>query len=314
MAHVTLVEVSPRDGLQNEAKPLSPETRVELIARAVAAGARRVEAVSFVHPGRVPQMAGAAEVMAAVPREPGVRYAALVLNRRGLDAALQSRVDEVNVVVPCTDSMSRRNQGRPVADMLAEARRMIADARSAGAFVTLTVAVAFGCPFEGEVDPVAVRRVVAGTVDAGVDEIALADTIGVGVPSQVRMLARLAGDEAPGKRLRFHFHNTRNTGYVNAAAAVDTGVTTLDASTGGFGGCPFAPAATGNIATEDVLYLLERSGHTTGVDGSSIVDTARWLGELLEHPPPALLGAAGWFPPAADGAPAAARTLTAVQA
>jgi isopropylmalate/homocitrate/citramalate synthase len=296
MDHVTLLEVSPRDGLQNEEKCLAPAVRAELVRRVVAAGARRVEAVSFVHPGRVPQMAGAGEVMAAVPRDPLVRYAALVLNERGLREALASGVDEVNVVVPCTDTMSMRNQGRPVVDMVRSARAMIAEAKEAGTFVTLTAAVAFGCPFEGEVDTAAVRSVLEGTVGAGVDEIGLADTIGVGVPRQVAELVALAAGVAPGIPLRFHFHNTRNTGYANALAAVDEGVTTLDASIGGFGGCPFAPAATGNVATEDLVYLLERSGYTTGVDLDSTTETAAWLGEELDRRPAALLGAAGSFP------------------
>jgi hydroxymethylglutaryl-CoA lyase len=299
MDNVTLLEVAPRDGLQNEARALAPRVRVELIGRAVAAGARRVEAVSFVHPGRVPQMAGAAEVMAALPRDPEVRYAALVLNPRGLREALSSGVDEVNVVVPCTDSMSLRNQGRPVAEMVASARSMISQARDAGVFVTLTAAVAFGCPFEGEVSLDAVRAVVTGTLDAGVDEIALADTIGVGVPRQVRRLVQLARQEAAGVPLRFHFHNTRNTGYANAMAAVDEGVSTLDSSIGGFGGCPFAPAATGNVATEDLVYLLERSGYSTGMDGGEVTASAAWLGQELDRCPPALLGAAGFFPPRA---------------
>ena len=284
MDHVTLLEVAPRDGLQNEAKSLAPSIRAELVTRAVSAGARRVEAVSFVHPGRVPQMAGAAEVMAALPRDPQVRYAALVLNRRGLQEALSSGVDEVNVVVPCTDSMSLRNQGRPVTDMIESARVMIREARDAGVFVTLTVAVAFGCPFEGEVDPETVRAVLTGTLDAGVDEIALADTIGVGVPRQVEQLVRLALQESPDTPLRFHFHNTRNTGYANALAAVNEGVATLDSSIGGFGGCPFAPAATGNVATEDLVYLLERipvGGFTNSADWEALMPWAEGLPDNL---------------------------------
>jgi hydroxymethylglutaryl-CoA lyase len=296
MDQVTLLEVSPRDGLQNEAKSLAPAVRTELVRRAVAGGARRIEAVSFVHPGRVPQMAGAAEVMAAVPRDPQVRYAALVLNERGLQEALASGVDEVNVVVPCTDTMSMRNQGRPIAEMVRGARGMVADAKQAGAFVTVTAAVAFGCPFEGEVAPAAVRTVLESTTSAGVDEIALADTIGVGVPAQVVELVGVATEVAPGTPLRFHFHNTRNTGYANALAAVGEGVTTLDSSIGGFGGCPFAPAATGNVATEDLVYLLERSGFSTGVDLEVTTATAAWLGGQLDRRPPALLGAAGSFP------------------
>jgi hydroxymethylglutaryl-CoA lyase len=298
MDPVSIVEVSPRDGLQNESRPLSPGLRAELVRRAVEAGARRIEAVSFVHPDRVPQMAGAEEVMAAVPRAEGVSYAGLVLNGRGLDRALQTSVDEINVVVPCTDEMSLRNQGCDMRTMLATARDVVAAAREAGRFVTVTAAVAFGCPFSGAVDPTAVRLVAAMAAEVGADEIALADTIGVGVPAQVRTLTEVVREVAPGLDLRFHFHNTRNTGYANAAAAVEAGVRVLDASIGGFGGCPFAPAATGNIATEDIHYLLRRTGHSTGLSHDALVETATWLGERLGNRPTALLGKAGDFPTA----------------
>ncbi len=297
MAFITVNEVSPRDGLQNEAVALSPEHRAELVLRSLDAGVERIEAVAFVNEARVPQMADPERVVALVlERAPQARLAGLVLNDRGLDRALASGVPEVNLVVPCTDTMSERNQGRDVASMIALTREMAARARGEGVFVTLTVAVAFGCPFEGAVDPDAVRRVIAETADAGVDEVALADTIGVGVPQQVRVLTAIAAAEAPGVPLRYHFHNTRNTGYANASAAIELGVTSLDASTGGFGGCPFAPAATGNIATEDLLYQLERSGHSSGIDADAVIGNAAWLGELLGNGPTALLGRAGWFP------------------
>ncbi|WP_329522012.1 hydroxymethylglutaryl-CoA lyase [Spirillospora sp. NBC_01491] len=293
--HTTVLEVGPRDGLQNEDRVLSPDDRIELIARSVSAGARRIEAVAFVHPGRVPQMAGAEEVMAGVPRRDGVSYSGLVLNRRGLDRALAAGVDEVNVVVVASDTFSVRNQGRTMAEMLDEWDGIAAAARDAGVPAGMTVAVAFGCPFEGETPPARVAEIARRAQAAGAFEIALADTIGVGVPAQVRDLARRTREAAPGTPLRCHFHNTRNTGYANALTAVDEGVAVLDASTGGFGGCPFAPAATGNIATEDLLYALHRGGVSTGIDMAAVAETGTWLGGLLGKPAPALLGRAGGF-------------------
>lgn len=292
-----IVEVGPRDGLQNEPVTLSERDKVEFITRSIDAGVRRVEAVSFVNPRRVPQMAGAEEVMAAVPRRDDVSYIGLVLNRRGLDRAVAAGVDEVNVVVVATDTFSRRNQGASVAEMLAVWADIVAGARAAGRRVSVTVGASFGCPFEGEVPADRVIDLVGRLAAARPDEIALADTIGVGVPAQVRKLVAGARRAAPGIPLRCHFHNTRNTGYANATAATEAGVESLDASTGGIGGCPFAPAATGNIATEDLLYLLDRSAIRTGVDADRVVDTAGWLGERLGSPVPALLGRAGGFPP-----------------
>ena len=297
MTFVSVVEVCPRDGLQNERTTLSPSKRAELVVRSLAAGTTRVEAVGFVNEARVPQMAGAEQVLSLVREQvPDARLAGLVLNKPGLQRALTAAVAEVNLVVPCTDGMSLRNQGQDVAAMVRETLAMAAEARSAGAFVTLTLAVAFGCPVEGEVPVDAVRRVLANAMSDAIDEVALADTIGVGVPTQVEALAAVVEHEAPGLPQRYHFHNTRNTGYANASAAVALGVATLDASTGGFGGCPFAPAATGNIATEDLVYLLERSGHRTDIDGEQVNATAAWLGGLLGTAPTALLGRAGPFP------------------
>jgi hydroxymethylglutaryl-CoA lyase len=245
----------------------------------------------------VPQMAGAEEVMAGLDRRPGVSYSGLVLNARGADRALSSGVDEVNVVVPSTDGMSRANQNTDVAGMLQVARQVIADAKAANVPVTGTAAVAFGCPFDGEVSVDQVRAVVRVFAEAGVDEIAIADTIGVGVPAQVRALTAMVRQEAPGTVIRFHFHNTRNTGYANAAAALEEGVRVLDAAAGGFGGCPFSPSATGNIATEDLDYLAVRSGYRTGLDRATIVAAAEWVSGLLERTPPAMVGRAGAFPP-----------------
>lgn len=294
--HTTVLEVGPRDGLQNEARVLSPDDRIAFIARCVDAGARRIEAVSFVNPGRVPQMAGAEEVMAGVPRRDGVSYSGLVLNRRGLDRALDAGVDEVNVVLVASDTFSVRNQGSTMAGMLDAWDGIAAAAHDAGVPAGVTIAAAFGCPFEGETPPERVAEIARRAHAAGAFEIAIADTIGVGVPAQVRDLTARVRAAAPGTPLRFHFHNTRNTGYANALTAVDLGVTTLDASTGGFGGCPFAPAATGNIATEDLLYALHRSGVETGIDMDAVAATGTWLADLLGTPAPALLGRAGGYP------------------
>lgn len=300
MDPIEVVEVGPRDGLQNESTVLEPAARVTFVERLVAAGIRRVETASFVHPSRVPQMAGAEAVMAGVPRTAAdgspVSHIGLVLNERGLDRAIATDVDEVNLVVITTEEFSRRNQGAGIDDVVAATQRMIVRAREAGLRTTVTISAAFGCPFEGEVTTDDVLAVVEPVLEADPHELALADTIGVGVPADVRRLVdavRARSDVA----LRAHFHNTRNTGYANALAAAEAGVAALDASSGGFGGCPFAPAATGNIATEDLVYALSRSGFDTGLDVESLTAPATWITEQLgEDQPPALLGRAGTFP------------------
>lgn len=294
---VEIVEMAPRDGLQNEDTLLSTEDKVELVERAIAAGARRIEVTSFVNPARVPQMADADEVMAAVPRRPGLSYAGLVMNERGLDRALTAGVDEVDVVVVATDTFCRRNQGVSTSEAADLATSLVARARSAGIFTTVTVAAAFGCPFEGEVREDRLREVLGRVVDAGPDELALADTIGVAVPSQVSARLRIAAEEAgPDLPLRLHLHDTRHTGVANAVAAHAAGVRTLDASIGGAGGCPFAPNATGNVATEDLVYLFDRMGVATGLDLATTTATTRWLEERLGKQLPGALLRAGGFP------------------
>jgi hydroxymethylglutaryl-CoA lyase len=296
-AEIEILEVAPRDGLQNEKTILATEDKVELVERAVRAGARRIEVTSFVNPARVPQMADADELMTALPRHEGVRYAGLVMNRRGLDRALARNVDEIDVVVVATDTFCQRNQGMSTAEACETAAELVAEARAAGVSSTITVGASFGCPFEGEVPTDRLREVVQRVVDAGPDELALADTIGVAVPSDVKArlgLAReLAGSDMP---LRVHLHDTRHTGVANAVAAVESGVATLDASIGGAGGCPFAPNATGNVATEDLVYLFDRMGIASGLDLASTTATAAWLEERLGTPLPGALLRAGAFP------------------
>lgn len=294
--HITIVEVGPRDGLQNEATLVSTDAKIAYIDHLVSSGVRRIEATSFVHPRLVPQMADAEEVMRRVPRREGLAYIGLVLNERGLNRAIDAGVDEVNIVIVATETFSQRNQNMSVADSLVALQRMCSRALAQGLGVTATIAVSFGCPFEGEVPPDVIQGLAARCADAGVSEVALADTIGVATPRDVRERLEMvrASIDLP---LRAHFHNTRNTGYANALAAIDAGVTSLDASAGGIGGCPFAPNATGNIATEDLLYALERSGFATDIKATALLDSSAYIERELGKQNPALLGRAGWFPP-----------------
>ncbi|MEZ0579412.1 hydroxymethylglutaryl-CoA lyase [Nocardioides sp. MH1] len=293
-SEVEIVEVGPRDGLQNESRELSTEAKVDLVERSFAAGLGRVEVTSFVHPRAVPAMADAEQVLAGVAAGPGRVRSALVINQRGLDRATAAGVDDLNLVLVATETFSRRNQRMGVAETLAEIGRLVA---GTGRPVCVTIAAAFGCPFEGRVPEATVLDLAGRVADLGVREISLADTIGVGTPDQVARLVRGLDEVAPGVRRRAHFHNTRNTGYANAVAALEAGIDALDAATGGIGGCPFAPGATGNIATEDLLYLLHGMGVRTGVDLAAVVDNARWLQERLGGAPvPGQLSRAGVWP------------------
>jgi hydroxymethylglutaryl-CoA lyase len=294
---IEIVEVGPRDGLQNEKAVLETPDKIDFILRLEAAGARRIEAVSFVNPRRVPQMAGAEEVMAALPRESGRSRIGLVLNERGWDRAVASGCDEANVVVCATDEFGIRNQGAGVADQVATLATIVKRHElDGGPPISLTVSVAFGCPFAGEVSLGQVIAIVREAGALGIGEIALADTIGVADPWTVRKRIEAARAAAPAARLRMHFHDTRGTGLANAFASVEAGVDVLDASCGGLGGCPFAPAATGNIATEDLVYMLERAGFETGLDAAALVDAGRWIGEKIGKPPVSALSRAGGFP------------------
>lgn len=295
---IQLVEVSPRDGLQDEASPVSTDLKTRLIALAVEAGLRRIETVAFVDPKRVPQMADAEAVMAAIPRPGHVSYIGLVLNRRGFDRAANADVDEINYVLIATDTFSVRNQGATTAQSLDRWAEIATLAHGAKIKPTLTIGAAFGCPFEGEVRIERIRELIVRASDYAPAEIALADTIGVAVPTQVIQLVSIAREAAPGVSLRCHLHNTRNTGYANAMAALQSGVTALDTSIGGIGGCPFAPRATGNIATEDLLYALDRMAVSTGVRLELAIAAAEWIGRELGRELPALLGRAGPFPTA----------------
>jgi isopropylmalate/homocitrate/citramalate synthase len=261
----TICDVGPRDGLQNEPETFEPAFRAELVNKLAAAGLPRIEAASFVRADAVPQMAGAEEVVAAIERREGTEYSGLALNEKGYERLAASGLDRVNFTLAATESFSKRNANQSLADAQAAAESVIA---RSGLPVTLTISVAFGCPFEGRVDSGVVAEIAARFATA---EVVLADTIGVATPKQVRGLVERT--RAPG----VHLHNTRNTGYANAVAALESGATLFDASCGGLGGCPYAPRATGNIATEDLVYLLEREGIETGVDLDALVAASQWL-------------------------------------
>lgn len=298
--HVEIVEVGPRDGLQNEPELLPLAVKREFIERAVGCGIQRIEVASFVNPKRVPQMADADELVRSLPRYSGVRYVGLVLNRRGFERALAAGCDEIGMVVVATDTFNMRNQGATTAESTAAWLDMARAAQSAGVPAQVTISAAFGCPFEGDVAPARVVALAKTLAEGGPVEIAIADSIGAGVPTQVTDLVGRLREALPGMRLRCHFHNTRNTGIANAFAAVEAGVEVLDASIGGIGGCPFAPAATGNIPTEDLLYMLTRMGVETGVDLERTIATARWLEERFGRRVPGLLTKAGTFPAAKE--------------
>lgn len=294
--NITIVEVGPRDGLQSEPEILSTDSKVTFIEKAIDAGIRRLEVASFVHPKLVPQMADAEALLEKLPQREDVSYIGLIMNERGLDRALTTRVHEIGMVVVASDTYNRKNQGVGTDESVAAWRAISARAKENGLRANVMISSAFGCPYEGEVSVDRVVELAKQVVDAGPAELGIADSIGVAVPDQVAELlerVKAAVGEIP---LRCHFHNTRNTGLANAQAAVQAGVSYLDASIGGIGGCPFAPAATGNIPTDDLLYMLDRSGVTTGVSLDKIIAVSQWLEQELGRDVPALLPKAGGFP------------------
>jgi|TARA_B110000438_G_scaffold298469_1_gene346799 hydroxymethylglutaryl-CoA lyase len=296
-SRIEICEVGPRDGLQSEPRIWSVDERVELIDRLSATGVPRIEAVSFVNPKRVPQMADAEIVMAKIKRPEGVSFAGLALNARGAVRAIEAGVDEVRYVVVSSETFNQRNQGATIDESL-EGFSQIADkVTNAGLKLSATVAAAFGCPFEGWVEPAQVARIAKRLAEGGSVEIGMADTIGSGVPTQVTEILNLVRDAVgPDIGLGFHLHNTRNTGFANAAAAANQGVLFLDASVGGLGGCPFAPKATGNIATEDLCFMLRNMGYQTGIDIDAYVETATWAEGFFDMPLPGQIMKAGLFP------------------
>lgn len=297
MTHaIELVEVSARDGLQNESVLLSTAQKIELIGRSVAAGIRRIEVASFVHPRRVPQMADAEAVCSGLPALDGVTTIGLVLNRRGAERALLTRVDELGAVASASDGFGIANQGRTSDETVEDAIEIVALAHAAGRRAQVTISVAFGCPFDGEVAPERVAAIARRLAQAGPVEIALGDTIGVATPADVARVMRAVGAAVGDLPIRCHFHDTRNTAVANGWTALQHGAATLDGAIGGIGGCPFAPGATGNAATEDLLYMLGRGGVVTGVELDRIVDTAHWLSGVMSRPLPGRVSRAPAFP------------------
>jgi len=296
-SRIEIVEVGPRDGLQSEAQVLSTDAKVELVRRLAAAGLRRIEVASFVNPKRVPQMADAEAVLAALAAEPSAAsFIGLVLNRKGFDRARAAGCAEVGMAIAASETFSQKNQGCSIEEGVDAWLDIASAARAAGIRAQITISTAFGCPFEGEVPVDRVLALAERLATGNPEEIAIADTIGVAVPTQVTELVGLMKKSLPGVKLRAHFHNTRNTGLANAYAAVEAGVRILDASCGGIGGCPFAPAATGNIPTEDLIYMLHRMRIDTGVNLPALVETSKWLQTTLDHAVPGMVVKAGLFP------------------
>ena len=293
---VEIVEVGPRDGLQNEKTLVTTEDKVTFIRKAVEAGAKRIEIASFVHPKRVPQMANAEDVVRDLGEIDGVTRIGLTLNMRGAMRALESGIDQLGAVCVATDGFGLKNQNQTSEQTLETAKEIIQLAQSEGRSAQVTISTAFGCPFDGEVPEDHVLDIVRKLADVGPDEIALADTIGVGTPGQVtRLVSQVAEIIAP-IPVRVHFHNTRNMAIANVWAAIQAGATVIDSSIGGIGGCPFAPNATGNVATEDVVYLLNRSAIEHGLELEKLINTAKWIEPILGKKVPSMLSAAGDFP------------------
>ena len=295
---IEIVDVSPRDGLQSQPVLLSVEHKLELINRLIDAGIRRLEAVSFVSPKRVPQMADAEAVVRGLPQRDDVTFIGLVLNLRGFERAVACNIDEINCVVVASDTFNLRNQGVTTEQTMAVIQELTRESQTAGINMGVAVSAAFGCPFEGEMPIEKVVRLVQRLAAMGYTDISLADTIGAASPADVAAVVRRIKTLEPELSLSCHFHNTRNTAVANTYAAIQEGVTSFDASCGGVGGCPFAPAATGNVATEDLLYMIHRMGLKTGIDINKIIETAKWLEGPLDSLMPAMVTRAGVFPAA----------------
>ena len=296
---IEIVEVGPRDGLQNDPVLLSTDMKVEFIGRLVEAGVGRMEVASFVHPKMVPAMADSAEVMALLQRDNGVTHIGLALNERGMRRALDAKCDEINYVMVASPGFGLKNQNATPEQTADLFDRIAVLAHDEGVPVSVTVSVAFGDPFDGEVDLSILPKLAARARQAGAMEFALGDTIGVANPWTVSQVVESVRAECGDMKLRMHFHNTRNTALANIYAAIEAGVDVIDASCAGIGGCPFAPDATGNVATEDVIYMLDRAGFATGIDLDRMIKTAAWLRDVaLKHPVESALLRAGGFPPA----------------
>jgi len=300
VSKVSILEVGPRDGLQSEPEILPTEIKKEFITRTINAGIKNIEVTSFVHPKKVPQMADAEKLVESLPDRDDVTYIGLIMNQRGFERARDCGIDEVGMVIVSTDTYNMKNQNVVTQQSIDNWLDIASSAKSAGIRTSVVIACSFGCPYEGEVDPEHVASIAEQILKGKPDVIGLADSVGVAVPNQVKTTFTLIKDLAPTIPLRTHLHNTRNTGLANAAAAVEAGVTIIDASTGGIGGCPFAPKATGNIPTDDLLYMLDRSGIQTGVNLKEIVKTTDWLENQLGRPVPAMVPKAGIFPENAE--------------
>lgn len=297
---IEIVEVSPRDGLQSEQEFVSTSDKLALIERAIDAGIRRIEVTSFVNPRRVPQMADAEELVKLLPENENVRYTGLVLNYLGFERARALNIDEIGCAVVATETFNKRNQGAVIKETIKQWHQMAEDAQKADMKAQITIGAAFGCPFEGEVSTSRVVEIAKSVAAVAPSEIGLADTIGVAVPKQITEVVSAVKDALPDIKLRCHLHNSRNTGFANAIAAIDSGVKVLDSSIGGIGGCPFAPNATGNVSTDDLVYMLDRSGIKTGIDLNKIIETSLWLETVLNKDVPAQVSKSGIFPKVAN--------------
>ena len=300
MSKISILEVGPRDGLQSEPEILPTEVKKEFITRTIDAGIKQIEVTSFVHPKKVPQMADAEKLVESLPENDDVTYIGLIMNQRGFERARDCGIDEVGMVIVSTDTYNMKNQNVVTQESIDNWLTIAAEAKSAGIRTSVVIACSFGCPYEGEIDPEHIASIAEQVLKGKPDVLGLADSVGVAVPSQIKKTFSLIKELAPSIPLRTHLHNTRNTGLANAAAAVEAGVSITDASTGGIGGCPFAPRATGNTPTDDLLYMLDRSGVETGVDLRQVVKTTDWLEEQLGRAVPAMVPKAGIFPENAE--------------